>query len=606
MNNKINIFIIGNKPFYYPKCKYFTPILAGQTVSDKDYITDNTGENISYLNPYFCELTTHYWAWKNIDCEYYGFFHYRRYLSFNKNNKPKTSDRIYFESKIQSLTNNEIDKNGLNETAIDNFLHNYDVILPRKANLKKEKEKNRTVYNQYINNNFHDKNDLTIIENIIKRKYPNFIKYYQLVMESSETYFYNIFIMKKDVFKEYMNWLFEILFEFHNTKNYSKSSKTNMRSAGFISERLLTVYIEYLKNNHKNIRIGETQYFKIENSIDSTSNITERFKNKNVICLATSDFCSKYTSLTIISLLEKSHSFLNFLILLDNVSCVHKEMLNSIFQGKHNIAIEYINVASLLKQYNLKSLGRISTTTYSRLIIFDILKKSNKIVYLDSDIICNFDIVKLFNVDLKDKFIAAVRDTNYIGTCYNTNHKLSTIYYKNSLTNLGLKSINDYFNAGVLLIDIAKCKDISSLRLFELSESKDWLWLDQDVLNFVFKNKTKLLNNKFNYMVGNVWKGEIRNEEYLPYKLYKEYIEAQSNPYLIHYAGRKQPVYFNYPDYGPMFWRIARNSPFYEEILKESFLFKKERPFKSKLKTLFPYNSKTGKILRKIYWKFKK
>ena len=48
-----------------------------------EMLGDNTGDNISKLNKHFCELTTQYWAWKNVDCEYYGFCHYNKYFAFN-------------------------------------------------------------------------------------------------------------------------------------------------------------------------------------------------------------------------------------------------------------------------------------------------------------------------------------------------------------------------------------------------------------------------------------------------------------------------------------------------------------------------------------------
>ena len=50
---------------------------------------DDEGENISEKNDKYCELTAQFWAWKNIhDADYYGFWHYRRFMSFRNENYP--------------------------------------------------------------------------------------------------------------------------------------------------------------------------------------------------------------------------------------------------------------------------------------------------------------------------------------------------------------------------------------------------------------------------------------------------------------------------------------------------------------------------------------
>ena len=66
----------------------FHHVIAGscfqtEPIPDDVYL-DNSGEHISELNKAYCELTTQYWAWKNMEADYYGFCHYRRYFSFNK------------------------------------------------------------------------------------------------------------------------------------------------------------------------------------------------------------------------------------------------------------------------------------------------------------------------------------------------------------------------------------------------------------------------------------------------------------------------------------------------------------------------------------------
>ena len=46
----------------------YMPIQVGKSLSNTDFGIqgDNTGDNISAKNPYYCELTSLYWAWKNL------------------------------------------------------------------------------------------------------------------------------------------------------------------------------------------------------------------------------------------------------------------------------------------------------------------------------------------------------------------------------------------------------------------------------------------------------------------------------------------------------------------------------------------------------------
>lgn len=70
------------KKYRLPDDDIYIPIQVGAKVIDNNtgYVKDDTGISISEKNPYFCELTGLYWIWKNIDADYYGLVHYRRYF----------------------------------------------------------------------------------------------------------------------------------------------------------------------------------------------------------------------------------------------------------------------------------------------------------------------------------------------------------------------------------------------------------------------------------------------------------------------------------------------------------------------------------------------
>ena len=89
MTHPLRIYVVAHKPCDIPSNKIFCPIHVGRSVSDwKDEMAwmqgDDTGNNISQKNSSYCEMTAHYWIWKNVhDTEYVGVCHYRRFFGIN-------------------------------------------------------------------------------------------------------------------------------------------------------------------------------------------------------------------------------------------------------------------------------------------------------------------------------------------------------------------------------------------------------------------------------------------------------------------------------------------------------------------------------------------
>lgn len=222
----IKILIATHKKYRIPQENMYLPIHVGREgKGDLGYIGDNTGDNISSKNPNYCELTGIYWAWKNLNVDYIGMMHYRRYFT-----RKKVFSRLGKDKWNCILTYSEI----------EGILAQTDVILPTPRNYFIE-----TNWSQYVH--AHHELDLVLTRNIILDKYPDYIPAFDAYMKSTVGHRFNMFVMKKEVFDSYCNWLFDILFALEQQLDISKYSIYDARVFGFISERLLDVWI--IKNN---------------------------------------------------------------------------------------------------------------------------------------------------------------------------------------------------------------------------------------------------------------------------------------------------------------------------------------------------------------------
>jgi hypothetical protein len=217
----IKILIVTHKKYEIPDDDIYFPLHVGNINHYLGYTKDNTGENISDKNLYYCELTGLYWAWKNLSCEYMGLVHYRRYFS----DKPSIS-------KILVNRFNKIIK----INTIKKLLNKSDIILPKQRNYFIE-----SLYSHYKHTMYIEPLDETF--KIIYEKYPYYIGEIEKLKERKSAHMFNMFIMKKEIMDEYCEWLFEILFELEKRIDVSKYDSFHGRFFGRISELLLDVWI---------------------------------------------------------------------------------------------------------------------------------------------------------------------------------------------------------------------------------------------------------------------------------------------------------------------------------------------------------------------------
>lgn len=199
---------------------WLIPVQAGAELTDKRVaeILDNSGENISYKNGNYCELTVLYWLWKNriilydnALLKYYGLFHYRRWLDIREDD----IKRIY--------------------------QHNVDVVLP----FPTVHEPDITEHHErYIR-----ESDWVAVRQTLKELAPEYYKAYDRIFSQPYLYNYNILIAKADIMKKYCEWLFPIL-ERIEELSIPKGSARNDRYIGYIGENLLTLYFMYHEKDY--------------------------------------------------------------------------------------------------------------------------------------------------------------------------------------------------------------------------------------------------------------------------------------------------------------------------------------------------------------------
>lgn len=228
MNHDIKILVAAHKKAEMPKEPIYYPIYVGAFgKGDVGFQRDDLDDNISEKNPYYCELTGVYWAWKNLDCDIIGLVHYRR-LFGNKS----------------GLNKKDIFKNILTPQMILRLMNKYDIVLA----------KPRNYYIENIRTHFH--NHLKVFTNIdyiaflektIKEECPEYMDAYLKCMERTRAHMCNMFIMKRNEFNNYCDWLFHLL-ETMELKHSEFTSEPPMpRIYGFIGELMLDVYVT--KNN---------------------------------------------------------------------------------------------------------------------------------------------------------------------------------------------------------------------------------------------------------------------------------------------------------------------------------------------------------------------
>lgn len=229
--------------------------------------------------------------------------------------------------------------------------------------------------------------------------------------------------------------------------------------------------------------------------------------------------------------------------------------------GDERCSIEFIDVSHLIEVEELYSRAHYSVEMYYRLLIAEIFDFTDKVIYLDCDIICKGDLTELYACDLNGYVIAAARNPVHRGMLSYLNKKLDFPYKK-------------YFNSGVILVNTRLFKEraVKNQCLGFIATHADLACPDQDALNVCCIDQVKYIPQSWNFQWHHIIASSSRNPGFTPLldDEANEYEEALNDVKIIHYTSNVKPWNSPSQKLSVHFWEQAKNGSFFFDVLSSN------------------------------------
>ncbi|MBO5203388.1 MAG: 1-acyl-sn-glycerol-3-phosphate acyltransferase [Clostridia bacterium] len=261
------------------------------------------------------------------------------------------------------------------------------------------------------------------------------------------------------------------------------------------------------------------------------------------IFYACDDNFVKYTVVSLHSMIKNASADYKYHVYILHTG-ISEPMMKKVFElSSDNFEISFEDVTDYLYSIadKLPIRDYYSKTTYYRLFIAEMFPQYDKAVYIDSDTVVEGDISELYLTDIKDA---------YVGACHEQ-AMVQVDEYGTYVEKVIGVSRHNFFNAGVLLIncDQFRMRFILDKFIQYLHTYNFVVTQDEDYLNLICKDHVYWLDQR--------WNTEIFGD--IPYPIE----EAK----VLHYIMTSKPWHYHDCRHGDVFWKYAKETSVYEEIL---------------------------------------
>lgn len=265
------------------------------------------------------------------------------------------------------------------------------------------------------------------------------------------------------------------------------------------------------------------------------------------IFYAIDDSYAKFVAVSIKSLIMNANNNYNYDInvIYENLSEENAKKLKSLETDNVKIILTEMNqnlsmitdkLGNRLREYTF------TLTIFFRLFIPVMFPKYDKCIYIDADTVIPGDISRLYNEDLGNNYLGCIVDKSTI------DNEILASYFEEVV---GIPR-DKYINSGVLLMNSKKLRELKIDEKFLDLYTKygfDVIAPDQDYINSMCYGHIKYLSDIYDAMPN------PNNKEV-------------ENPVIIHYNLFLKPWQYENVQYYDYFWKYAKSTPFYDEILE--------------------------------------
>ena len=557
----------------------YIPVRCGAVYDERenvDMLGDDTGDNISEKRMTFNEFTVMYWAWKNVEADYYGLCHYRRFLSFYKEDIPFASLKQGIADSMSPAT---LQYYGfMDEDTIRTQIEKQDIIVPYEYHMKHDMISDTTCRNikeqwlKYCASYLKPEHFDAMLELI--RKYAP--QYYSSAVEycrGKKFRGFNCCIMKKEYFFQMCEFIFPILFEFNDQLKRSHFSTTQNRACGYLGEWLFSIFVYHIQKQH-NVKLQERQLIAFLNT-DKSYLLKPYFQsNYTAVVLPLNDGNRPLVAVTIQSLLSHVSTDRNYDIILLQRSfdadqwCTQlkkqqNHTLMELCKGYSNVSLRFYDPKNELGKLDIPKLRKeVPEEQFYMLFLPWILPDFERVTYLSDGLLVNTDIAECDKIDLKSSYIAAVKNPIFAALI----NGYIPDAYKNFEKKLQMKDLYGYIAAEFAVLNLSQIrKGFSHEEIEEYLIEQNCDCPTADCINQLFEGKISFLHQRWN-RIECCSPEYFKLSEYIPSDINRELSDAK-NLKISNLRGMVNGWIPQQSQTAKAFWQYAQMTPFYEELL---------------------------------------